>query len=156
MTNTATAAQDFKLAFVSVARALWTETEPEVLVTFGHPGMNAPNDIVAFLDLTSSQEPGPMGPRRARDETLTINVQFSIFRGGRGDEVETMCSARAYKLLDDLETYVRVTDTTLGGVVRHCFLTSHTSEGATEPQIISKGRLIDVTAVFTALTRITS
>lgn len=156
MTSPATAAPEFKSAFIAAARALWASDEPDVKVSFGHPGMRQPDDIVAFTKLTSKQEPGPHGARRARDEVLTIDVQISCYRGGRGDDVEQICSDRAYKLLRDLEKYVRVTDTTVGGTVLDCFLTAHDSDGETDRAFLAKGRCIEITATFTANVRITS
>lgn len=128
----------------------------EVLVTFGHPGASMGNwrDLVSFADVVSEQMPGPMGTNRSRNETLRQTVWVSVFRPGEADQ-ERVASDRAYELLGLLERYVRVTDTTLGGVALWCFLTSHTSTGQTDPAELASGRLIEIEAVFTAQVRIT-
>jgi hypothetical protein len=55
-----------------------------------------------------------------------------------------------------VEQYARVTDTTIGGAVRWCFLTQHTSQGHTDPQVLEQGRVIEISATFTALARVTN
>lgn len=150
-----TRAPAYKTALLAAAHTLWDVAEPDVQIARGHPGKTQRDDVVAFGKVTSRQDPGPIGPRRSRDEVLTIVVVFSIFRRG-GPDQEQVAEDRAYKLLGDLENYVRKTDTTLGGTVRHCFLTDIESDGATDPQILAKGRLIEVSAVFEAPVRITT
>jgi hypothetical protein len=148
-----TRAPEFKAALIAAAHTLWDTDEPDVQIARGHPGKTQRDDIVAFGKVTSQQEPGPLGPRRARNETVTVAVVFSIYRRG-GPDQEQVAEDRAYKLLGDLENYVRKTDTTLGGTVLHCFLSEVESDGASEPNIIASGRLIEVTGVFQAFARI--
>lgn len=148
-----TVAPAFKNAFAAAAESLWTNTD--VQVAFGHPGMTQAGDIVAFGRIASAQEFAAYGSNRPREETLTLEVVFSIYRGG-GPEMEKVASDRAYALLGELELYARVTDTTIGGTVRHCSLLSHESDGATDPEILAAGRLIEITAQFVAQVRITS
>ena len=149
----ATAASAFKNAFVTAARSLWAGTG--VQVAFGHPGQSQADDIVAFGRVSSDQEFATYGSNRGREETLTLTVVFSMFRGG-GPDMEQVASDRGYELLGQLEEFARVTDTTIGGTVRHCFLESHESDGSTDPQILSAGRLIEITAQFGAKARVTS
>lgn len=149
----ASAAPAFKDAFVDVATTLWSGTG--IQVSFGHPGQSQADDIVAFGALTSDQEFATYGSNRGREETLLLDVVVSCYRAG-GPTQEKVASDRAYELLGVLEQYVRVTDTTLGGVVRHCFLLGHNSEGSTDPEILSAGRLIEITAQFVAKARVTS
>ena len=153
MTSTFTAAPAFKDAFVGIVESLNAGTAVEV--AFGHPGMTQAEEIISIGDITSEQEPAAFGSRRPREETLTLTVYVNVFRGG-GEESEKVCSDRAYALLGAIEEYVRVTDTTVGNTVRACFMTSHASVGSTDPQVLASGRMIDITAVFTAVTRITS
>lgn len=147
------AAPAFKDAFVTAARTIWSETD--VQVSFGHPGQVQADDLVAFMGCVSEQEPATYGTRRQREETLLLDVVVSVYRGG-GSDVEQVASDRAYELLGQLEQYVRVTDTELGGVVRHCFMVGHTSDGSTDPQVLAQGRLIEINAQFAAKARITS
>jgi len=153
MDDTATLAGKFKQAFYDAAVDLLAGDS--VGVSFGHPGTNQTNDIVAFLGVRVEQDPATFGTNRSREEVLTLTVVISCYRGG-GAALEKVCSDRAYELLRILETYVRVTDTTLGGVVRHCFLTAHESDGATDPRSLAKGRTIEIAAVFTAHARVSS
>lgn len=149
----ASVAAAFKDGFVAAAEALWAGTD--VQVAFGHPGQSQADDIVAFGRVSTEQDVATLGSNRSREETLTLDVVFSIFRGG-GPDMEKVASDRGYALLGQLETFARVTDTTIGGTVRHCFLVSHESDGSTDPQILAAGRLIEITAQFRAQARITS
>lgn len=153
--STATAADEFKLALFEATRDLMAEAEDtqQVLVTYGAPGTFEPEDLVSFTGTESVQEGATMG-NRGRQETLIQEVQISCWRGG-GQEMELVCAQRAYQLLRMIENYCRKTDTTVGGTVLWCFLTSHESFGQTDPQFIDKGRVIEITAKFTARSRIT-
>ena len=148
----ADAAAAFKDAMVVAATTAVNDST--VLVCYGHPGTEQPDDIVSFGRVTSTQEPGPMSStNRSRTNTLTVDLTISIYRAG-GPEQEKAAGDRAYALLSAIEEYVRVTDTTVGGNVLWCFLTSHSSDGATDPALIAKGRCIEIAATFTAYTRI--
>lgn len=155
MSSSATAAQAFKAAMVAAMQGLYA-ADPSVLITFGHPGPQVANflDAVAFTDLSVEQSPATLSTNRSREEVLTLVVQVSCWRPG-GPEMESVASDAAYGLLEALERQVRVTDPTLGGIVRHCFLESHTSEGATDPAALTAGRTIEVEARFVAHVRIT-
>lgn len=150
----ATRLNDFRKAIIAACHGLWDEARPTLLIADGHPGVAQPDDIVGFGRGTDDQEEGPIGPRRQRESTMSLAVLFSIYREG-GMEAETVARDYAYELLRELETYVRVTDTELGGVVRDCFVTAIQDEGV-DPSLITNGRLIEVQAIFTAHTRITS
>jgi len=155
MPNISSVAPAFKLAVYEAARALWAESDPDVLVSFGHPGQSQPDDIVGLMDIRSQQDPATIGSNRSREEILELDVLVSIYRGG-GPEAEIACTARGYELLGALEVLVRSTDTTLGGVVRECFLIGHTSDGSTDPAVLAKGRVIEITATFQAKARISN
>lgn len=145
----------FKKAFYLAAGALFAgdpETE-HVYVVFGQPANYVPDDIVAFGRLTAGQDPATLSTNRSREETLTLEVTVSCFLGGN-EEAEIATAERAYDLLRRLEHHVRMDDTTLGGVVRTCALTSHESEGATPEDLIAEGRVTEVVATFTAHARI--
>lgn len=152
--SSVSAASNFKKALLAAMRSL--VDDGEVLVTFGHPGQDFQNwdDVVSFADTDVSQDVATMGTNRSREETLTQTVWVSCFRAGGVDQ-EVVASDRAYELLGLLEHHVRVTDTTLGGVVRECFLTAHRAEGATSPALLARGRTIEVEATFTAKVRVT-
>lgn len=154
MTTVADMSHRFKVALVQAARD--SIADPTVKVCFGHPGQDQPDDIVAVMRVSTSQEPGPISSvNRARDITLTADVMISVARGG-GQEMEQVCAARAHELLTALEEHVRVVDTNLDGTVLWCFCSGTESDGSTDPQVLADGRLIEVTATFTARGRITS
>lgn len=155
--TTATNADVFKLAFYEAIVALFAN-DPEkdtVLVTFGGPGTYAPNDLVSFLDVTADQEVATLGSNRGRDEQIDLTVSISCVVHG-GQEAELLSHARAYSLLRDIEYYVRRTDTTVGGTVRHCFLIRHGSSGQTDPALLSQGRVTEIVATFRAVARVTN
>lgn len=153
-TSSATAAQAFKAALVSALVSL--NAGSDVLVSFGYPGAQVKNhlDAVAVTRVEVDQDPATFGTNRGREEVLTATVIVSSWRPG-GPEAESVASDAAYALLEALERHVRVTDTTLGGVVRHCFLASHSSDGETDPASLVNGRTIEIEARFVAHVRIT-
>lgn len=151
MSTTSTAAA-FKDAFHSWAVTNWTG-DP-VQVNFGIPGPNQQDDIVAFLDVSTGQEPATYGTQRSREETLTMTVTASCYRAGEGAQ-EKVASDRAVALIAELEQYARVTDTTIGGTVRECFLTNLQIIG-TPVEVVAGGRLVEAQATFTAKARIRS
>lgn len=156
-TNTATAGEALKGALYDAIKDMFAGDEHTryVHVTYGAPGTLEPDDIVSILGISSVQENGPIGGRRSRDETLIITISISCWRGG-GQEMERVTSERSFDLLRRIEEYCRVTDTTVGGTVWHCFLTGYDCEGFTDPQSIHEGRTTDITARFTAQARITN
>lgn len=155
MSTLATVGDAFKLAFRDAARDVIFADEPEVLVSYGHPGTERPDDIIMFTRVGVGQEPATFSAtNRSREETIDLDVLISVARGG-GPEVEEVCGARATELLSALEYYVRITDTTLGGVVRHCFLAQYETDGWTVENQQFQGRNISIEATFQAVARIT-
>lgn len=151
----ATLALAFKSELYRATRDLMAATAgtEAVLVSFGQPGTFEPDDIISFGRLESAQEKATMSTNRSREETITLTVIVSCFRGG-GEEAELEASERCYELLRMIEHYVRMTDTTVGGIVRECFLTAHDSDGMTPEELMAAGRVIDVSATFTARARV--
>lgn len=154
MTNTSTVAAAFKAAFYQVAVDMFKD-DPDVLVCFGHFGIQNANDVILFLGVGTEQEAANLSTNRSREETLTLSVYIRSFRAGEADD-DKVPSDRVYELLGMLENYVRTTDTTLGGTVRECFLKDSESEGLTDRQSLAQGRQIDCVARFTAKARITN
>jgi hypothetical protein len=160
---TATAADEFKLNFFTGVQQSFAASADfsEVAVTYGQPGNFAmgSNDIVAFRGVQSSHVDATIGPQRSRHETLTLEVVISCWRGG-AEEMELVCAQRAYKILRAIEYYARVANTTLSDAagnpaVLWCFLEQHQSDGATDPQMLEQGRVIEITATFKAEARVT-
>lgn len=157
MSDTATLGDAFKFNLFSAVKDLMangTDTQ-NVLVVYGYPDMYVPEDVIEFSTITSNQTPGAISTNRARDEVLTLEVFITCQRGG-GQEMELVCAQRAFQLLRMIETQVRVTDTTVGGTVRWCFLTQYQSAGHTDPAVIEQGRAIEISATFTAQARVTN
>ena len=147
-------AQAFKTALVTAAETVWASEG--MLIGRGMPGWDAYDDIASFGQVTSSAIPATLSAsKRTFEETLTCDLTLYCFRNG-GQEQEAVVDARAFSLLESLAEYCRVTDTTLGGVVRWCFLTDYASSPATLQEVLSKGRGQVLVATFTAHYRITS
>jgi len=147
----------FKKAFYEAVKTFMAEDyETEhVYVVFGQPATYNPEDIVSFGRLSAGQAAATLSTNRSREETLTLEVTVSCFLGG-DEEAEIATADRAYELLRRIERHVRMTDTTVGGTVRECVLTSHESEGATPEDLIEQGRVTEVVATFTAKARISA
>jgi hypothetical protein len=144
----------FRAAFLTAATT--AINDPTVLVCLGHPGTQLPDDIVSIGDLTVTQDFATMSTNRTREMVITQEVIVSIYRAG-GPDQEPVVSARGFDLLNRIEEYVRVTDTTLGGLVRWCMCTGHgPSGGSLDTDVLAKGRVIEVPAQFTARARITN
>ena len=145
------AAPALRLALIAVCRELFDGTDVEVFS--GVPGRGyVPAKSIEIQGVETDQSAATFGSSRGREESLSIDVLIGISDGG-GEEVDIPITEEAYDVLGKLEYYLRVTDTTLGGVVRECMLTRTTQVGATEDQIAS-GRFIEITATFTAKNRI--
>ncbi len=137
--------------FTTLATAFATAA-PDVAVTYGHPGLNPADDLVAVMGVTADQEPGPMrvGPRH-REETLRLTVVVSTFRGG-GPEVQPLATAQAYALLAELEDAL-ATDPTLSGTVRWAQIESYELAEADDPDVLAAGRVAEISAVVMATAR---
>lgn len=153
MTDTATAALAVKRALYDAARNLFDPNT--VLVSFGlSTARRDLSQIVAFLEVTSRQEEGPLSAvQRSRNEYVDVQVVISVAKAGRDDDLEV--SDIAYGHLRTLDQYVRKTDTTLGGAALWCFLTASESFGYTQADQLAQGRLCEIEATFTARVRIT-
>lgn len=151
----ATVGLAFKKAFYTAIKELFAADQEtkHVYVVFGQPTNYNPDDIVSFGRLTAGQDAATLSTNRSREETLTLDVTVSCFRGG-SEDAEITTAERAYDLLRRIEHYARIEDTTLGGIVRTCVLTSHESEGATPEDLIEDGRVTEIVATFTAKARI--
>lgn len=153
--GSATNAREFRKAIFDRCVLLYAaDTNPYTLVVRGLPAFANAQDVVAVGAVTSNQEFATLSrTQRSREETLTCQVDFYSFRPG-DEAMEEVVEARAYEMLDELAQYVRQTDTTLGGVVRHCFLTDVAADAATDPQVLAKGRMHVLSATFTAQYRV--
>ena len=153
MTDTATAALAAKTRFYENAKTLFDLTVVNVM--FGISVENRDrNQAIAFLDIRSRQEPGPLSAsNRSRNEDLDLTVVISV--ASAGDVDDKPVHDTAFGLLRQLEQYVRKTNTTLDGTCMWCFLTSYDTYGYTPTQDLAQGRLLEIEATFTARIRIT-
>ncbi|ALV43120.1 hypothetical protein AU252_19770 [Pseudarthrobacter sulfonivorans] len=143
----------FKKAFYQAVKTLMAtgyETE-HVYVVFGPPTTYNPEDIVSFGRVSSGQAAATMSTNRSREETLTLEVVISCALGG-DEDAALATSERSTELLRLIERLVRMDDTTLGGAVRECVLTSYESE----TEVTDEGMATDIAATFTAKARITA
>lgn len=146
-----TAAYAFRNAFYVMAQTVDANT----LVVLGNPALYQRDDVIEIGEVTSEEDFAAYGTNRSREESLDLSVIISVYRGG-GIRAEADVFARAYALLELLATKCRITDTTLGGVVRQCFLTSHSYGSGESNQNLAQGRVAVIVAKFTAKARITS
>jgi hypothetical protein len=96
-------------------------------VCMGLPS-NVSNEIVSIGAVRTVQDPATLSTNRAREEVLTCEVTITVFQGGMDDSQLTV-DERAFELLSMLEKNVHyvvdgIDGTTLGGIVRECFLTA--------------------------------
>lgn len=155
-TDTRTVAHKFKAALFDAATNLWKDTQPDLLVNWGTlAGPNRPDDHVLFLSTDSDQDAATLSTNRSREEVLHVEVQFFATRWGEVDAARE-ADEYLYDRIGDLERYVRMTDTTLGGVVRHCFLKSHVTDARSFTRNNVAGHLAAAIVRFEAKARITA
>jgi hypothetical protein len=155
VTTTSTAAFLFKDAFYSFCTALF-QGDPDVTVSYGNPGTRYSNDWVILGELGGDQAPATQSSSlRHRRETLTLDVMFASYKAGELDD-DRLPTQRVYELMGLVENYCRTTDTTVGGTVLWCFMTSHKSDGATDDSVLASGRAIQSIATFTAVAEISN
>ncbi len=146
-------ASAFKAALVAALEA--TYTTPTV-VTYGHHGEQSSTELVMVRGVSVEVDFGPMSPNRRREETLNATVEIYVGSGGTDQQTVT---ERAYVLLGVLDDYLQdpgvasSTQITLGGAVRHAWLSSHELEETDDPDDLARGRFARITATVTARAR---
>lgn len=153
-TSPVLAAYKFKQAFFTTAREFFKESHPELEIVRGLVGASHPSEYVQILGTTTDHDAATMGSNRTREETVTLETQWFVFRYGEVDadqEAEDYLFAR----LGELEQHIRVTDITLGGVVRQCLLSAISTDSARiEEAGTSQGRVSAAIATWEAPIRI--
>lgn len=147
----ATLAYDYMTAFEAAARTAIAGADPggKVLVDYGYPEPNRAADMILIIRLDSAQDWATLGTNRSREETLNLEVHFASWRSD-----QKQANAAAYGWLQLVERYCRMTDPTLGGVMRQVMLTGISSQGFTYGPDVPKGRGADVIATFTGSGRV--
>lgn len=109
---TASAIYQFKEALFNLADSLFADP---VLVCWGHPGINLPDDIVGIRDATNEEVWAALGAQR-KNEQLEQQVVVSCWSGGTDQKAVTQ---RAFGYLNTLDGGIRkpTGDPTLGGLV---------------------------------------
>ena len=153
MSDVASVAYAVKNGLYQAAKDLF-DTD-DIIVSFGLPSDHGYPDQVYVGAMRTEQTNGPMGGRRARNEDVFVTVEFDFFRAGEAEDDKAVTDA-AMSAVRRLEEYVRVTDTTLGGVCDWCFAESIDSEGVTPLQVVAAGRQSVISVVFHAFVRISS
>lgn len=145
----------YKAGLVSAAQSVYDSST--TYVSSGEPSQDTIYELVEIGSVEIGQTPATLGSNRGREETLEADVTISVFSGGEDDE-QPILDQRAATLLTLLEQQVHYTDTSLGGVVRECFLTRarlDSGSGAIGPETNrTYGRLAVISATFTAKARI--
>lgn len=132
--------------------------QTEVGITFGSVPASEPDDMVFIKRVISRKDFASIGAGTLK-EFLDLDVVINCFRGGddivaaTGQSTQQVASERAWALLALIETRVR-TDITLGLAQPFWVLTSRTDEVETNPDEEIAGRYSELTATFTAETRI--
>lgn len=151
MSDSASTALAVKKALYGASQSLFDQDV--VLVAFGlSTARQDLNDVVAFLEVNTRQDPASLG-NRSRNEYVDVQVVISVTRAGEDDDL--VVSEIAYGYLRTLERHIRVTDPNLGGLALSCALTSTESFGYTQATQLAQGRLCEIEATFTAHVRIT-
>lgn len=146
---------DYKVAMEAAVRTAIAGADPggRVLVEWGYPEPGSADDMILIMNLDGDQDIANLGTQRQREETMNLKVHFCSWRSD-----QRQADAAAWALLKLVTNQVRsiTGDSTLGGVVRQCFLTGYSSQGFTYPDNTIRGRGCEVIANFTAMARITS
>ncbi|MBW9118883.1 hypothetical protein JNB63_02125 [Microbacterium trichothecenolyticum] len=154
------AAHQYKSALHAAALALWPQDSDEFGVFWGQAGPSVPDQWVEFHGSDNATEPATMGSNRTAEETLNLETHWFVQRWGdakyTGPEAESYLFAR----LGQLEQYVRVTNTTLAGLVdgftvRQCRLATYATDDAAMTRNNSAGRMAAAIAIFEAKVRLT-
>jgi hypothetical protein len=148
----------FETAQSVFAAATTTDFPTPPTVCMGVPSNTDNFQIVSIGEVSIAQEPAALGTTRQREETLTCDVTISVFLGGM-DDVEPTVNQRAWDLMALLEEqvhYVRENQdgTTLGGLVRECFLTQVAQDSQAAQVSTTTGREAVIVGTFTAKARI--
>ena len=128
---------------------------PPVLVSYGLPTNDQPNDIVAITEAgTADQERGSQeartyGTNRSRDETTYISILISSWRGTTDQQIVTEL---VFDAMATIETSLR-SDPTIGGAVREADIDAWALT-ETDFQDLSQGRYAEISVSIRARHRI--
>jgi hypothetical protein len=127
---------------------------PPVLVSYGLPATDQPNDIVAICEagtadtMRANQEAKTYGPR-TREETTFVSILISSWRGTMDQQI---VSELVFDAMGDLEDALR-TDPTIGGAVREANIDSWELT-ETDFNDLPAGRYAEISVIVRARHRI--
>lgn len=149
---TATLAHDYMTAMASAIRTAITSADPSgrVLVDYGYPDQRA-NDAILIIELDAEQAYATLGTNRTREEVIALQIHFCSWRSD-----QAQANDAAYDLLKLVERHCRMTDPTLGGVMREVVVTRIQSRGYTYEGDLTKGRGCEAVATFTGRQRVSA
>lgn len=150
------AGHEFKKRLHAAATELWRDDHPEFLVCWGKVGTYVPDQYVEFHGTDTGDEFATMGTNRSAEETIRLETQWFVSRFGDPENAGPEADEYLYARLAELEQYVRVTNTTLDGLVRHTRLVSYATDDAAMQRDNAQGRLSAALAMFEAKVRITA
>lgn len=161
--STTTAGGKYKAAIFHLAQSTFATATDDTFdvppyVCIGTPSSLDAFQIVSIGAVTVTQEPATLGTTRGREETLSCEVKIAVFMGGMDDVSETV-EQRAFELMGMLEGAVhyeanQVDGTTLGGLVRWCFLTEIQQDTIPAEQGTTSGRESVIVGTFEAKVRV--
>lgn len=147
------AAYEFKQAFFEAATEHFAELE-EFQVVRGLVGANIPQKYMQILGTRVRHDAATMGSNRTREEVIELETQWYVFEYGTED-ADRAAEDYLFARLGSLEEHIRVSDITLGGVVRQCFLGEvATDERRIEEAGTYQGRLAAAIAIWEAPVRL--
>ncbi|MBW9094638.1 hypothetical protein JNB62_13155 [Microbacterium jejuense] len=157
----AIATHQYKLAMFTAAKELWATSNPEFLVCWGRVGTNVPDQYVEFHGVDNVDTFATMDTKRTAEETLNLEVTWWVTRFGDPEFAGPAAEEYMYARMAEFERYVRVTNTTLAGIldgfnVRHTRLTRQATDDAQVERDSVQGRLAAAITIFEAKTRLTS
>lgn len=137
------AAPAFKAAVFNQFQTLFPSP---IYVTYGDPQMTQPPDIVGIGNMRVQVSDPTAGARR-REELISLDLVFSVARGGADQQVAT---ERAYYLLGVVEEWCRNgAQITWAGTVRDSMITNHELAEAS----YSNGVVAEIAATLVAHVR---
>lgn len=155
------AAFQYKQALFNAALILWPKETSEFLVCWGRVGPSVPDQWVEFHGSDNADEFATMGTNRTAEETLRLETHWFVQRYGDPQYSGPSAEEYLFDRLGELERYVRVTNTTLAGLVdgftvRHCRLVTYSTDDAVMTRDDQAGRLAAAGAIFEAKIRISN
>ncbi|KAA9110181.1 hypothetical protein [Microbacterium rhizomatis] len=149
--SASTAAYTARAGLLAAVRAALAD-ETKVDIDAGFLGQPGHNDWVAMGETIGVDvDPKTVGPRRQRDETITLTLNVGAFKPGHTEAAVVAAFTRADDLLRLISTYVSAGENTeLGGVVAWCLPGSADWVGAE----IDGGFQVEIAATFICAHRV--